>query len=160
MTQKEIQDRFLAELPAPYGQQAADNTIPEWAMDWSGLHSNSDMYQLINRAFWWDKTKEGDDYWSDLADRADTKGVKMADYLGSFVWGEDEWMVRVWKNLVKIGCQTVSKENIQNAQNGEDFTNGHYKVQFNDRGLSYGISYSASKKDLATLFLKLDELGF
>ncbi len=37
MTQKEIQDRFIKEMPAPYGQQAADNTITDNAAGWDDV---------------------------------------------------------------------------------------------------------------------------
>ena len=162
MTKKEIKELFLQKLPAPYGQQAADNVVYSMRgkANWNEINSKSRAADLLMNAFIWSESKEGRDYWSNLYQIVSVKGTNLKNYLGDFDW--KGWKVRVWKNLVAIGCQRVSKKNIQLARAEESFTNGGNKVTFTETRLQYGgdSGYGASKKELLRLWKALDKLNF
>ena len=166
MTQEKIQDRFRNELPAPYGELAAANVTLENKYNWKDIREHTSIADVLMWAFWWDKSNEAGEersnlYWSMIHESlADEGGIKkVEDILGSFNWSD--FRVKVWKNVLCVGCQTVPRAEVFQAMQRQSFTrkNG-VKVNFNEGEFNYDGSYSRTEEQMNELFSKLDELGF
>ncbi len=157
MTQKEIQDRFIKEMPAPYGQQAADNTITDNAAGWDDVDFDSSLGVVLGSAFWWDKSKEGFQYWQRVA-RELGMGCAIGSCLAEFGW--DDYPVTVWPGAISIGCQKITKEMVEFARARIDFRNNNdERVYFSEKCMHYGYR-DVSLDLLEELYLQLDEVGF
>ncbi len=163
MTQKEIQDRFLKELPAPYGELAAANVTLENKYNWAGIQDYTTISDVLMWAFWWNKSNEaeakGEEFWTMVHESLTNEDKKLEDILGSFIW--TDFNVKVWKNILCIGCQTIPRAEVILAMKRESFEreNG-VKVNFQDGALIYDGGYSRTEERMNELFAKLDELGF
>lgn len=165
MTQKEIKDRLRRELPAPYGELAAANVTLENKYNWAGIQDYTKIADVLMWAFWWDKSNESGEYYSNLywAMVYDSlvdgeRDKKLEDIVGAFPWAG--YRVKAWKNIVCIGCQTITRAEVELAQSRKNFIHeDEMEVSFNDEGIRYG-ALEISFEELNELFAKLDELGF
>ncbi len=161
MNQEQIKARLLSELPAPYGEQAADNVIEGsfgrgW---WHTVFQDSSLSDVVNRAFLWSGTPQGQVYWQNVFDSLNTPGAKIEEFLGEFTW-DSGFPVKVWKGVITVGCQVITPEEANSARKRENFDKDDVGgVIFSAAGMDYG-DYFISEWGLKELFKKFDELGF